>query len=113
MDGTELMQQIEHYTGLLNKAVPEFKKRGIETARTEKDYRIALRSEFLRLKAEGEKVTIMSDLARGKEDIAELKMQRDIADTLYKSAQEAINIYKKNIDTLMAIYKAEWARAKQ
>jgi len=113
MNGQDLMQQIEHYTGLLNKAVPEFKDRGIKTAETEKAYRVALRTEFLRLKADGEKVTIMSDMARGKEDIAELKMQRDIAETLYKSAQEGINVYKKQLDTVMAIYKNEWTQAKR
>ena len=107
------MQKINEYEGLLNDAVPEFKKRGLHKAQTEKEYRIALAKEFLRLRAEGEKVTIMGDLARGKEEIAELKFQRDIAETLYDSAKEAIMIYKKQIDTLMTIYKAEWGQARQ
>ena len=108
-----LMEKIQEYEGLLDKAVPEFKKRGLEKAEAEKKYRIALAKEFLMLRDQGEKVTIMSDLARGKEEIAELKFQRDVAETLYESAKEAIMIYKKQIDTLMTIYKAEWGQSKQ
>ena len=112
MNGQDLMNEIKNYGDLLNKAVPEFKQRGIDKALTEKNYRIALATEFLKLRSEGEKVTIMSDLARGKEEVADLKFKRDVAETLYESAKEAIYIYKKQMDTLMTIYKIEWGHTK-
>ena len=40
---------------------------------------------MLRLRAEGVPVTIISDLCRGNEKIADLKLKRDIAETLYES----------------------------
>lgn len=109
----DLMQKVQEYEGLLDKAVPEFRKRGITKAEAERDYRVALAKKFLELKAQGEKVTIMSDLARGDEAVAQLKCDYIIAETLYDSAKEAIMVYKKQIDTLMVVFKAEWGQAKK
>ena len=107
------MQKVQEYEGLLDRAVPTLKQRGIDKAKAEQVYRVALAKKFLELKAQGEKVTIMSDLARGDEAVAQLKFERDVAETLYDSNREAIMVYKKQIDTLMVIYKAEWNQAKQ
>jgi len=108
----DIMQKVQEYERLLDTAVPTLKQRGLDNAQAEKVYRIALAKEYLKLRDSGEKVTIMSDLARGDETIAQLKYERDVADTLYDSAREAIMIYKKQIDTLMVIYKAEWGQSK-
>ncbi len=95
---------------LINKAITEYKKRGIERAKTEREYRIALSAEVLEQKAEGTKVTIISDICRGKKEIADLKFKRDVADTLYKSAEEAINAYKLELRTIEGQIQREWGR---
>lgn len=79
---------------LLNLAIAEIKKRGIEKANAERDYRVALRKLILTERANGTPVTIISDLCRGEETVADLKKARDIADSLYESAQEALQTYK-------------------
>lgn len=94
----DLINELNLHRGNLNLAIKELKVRGQAKAEAEKNYRIALAKEMLRLRTEGTPVTIISDLCRGNEQIATLKMQRDIADSLYESNMQAIYNYKLNID---------------
>lgn len=81
----------------LNKAITILKERGQAKAIAERDYRVAVAKEMLILRDEKIPVTIINDLVRGKEEIAELKLQRDIAETLYDSAFQYIYSAKLNI----------------
>lgn len=105
----DLINELNLHRGNLNLAIKELKARGQAKAEAERDYRVALAKEILRLRTEGIPVTIINDLCRGEETIARLKMERDIADSLYESALQAIYNYKLNIDIIQnqinAIYK--------
>lgn len=96
----DLLNELNLHRGNLNLAIKELKARGQAKAEAEKNYRVELAKEMLRLRAEGTPVTIISDLCRGNEKIATLKMKRDIAETLYDSAMQAIYNYKLNIDII-------------
>ena len=109
---SDIMQKIQEYERLLDTAVPTLKQRGMDKATAEKNYKVALAKKFLELKAQGEKVTIMGELARGDETVANLKEQFIIAEILYDSVREAINVYKRQLDVLMTIYKLEWGHSK-
>lgn len=85
---------------LLNDAMKEVKSRGIAKAEAEKNYRVALAAEILRLRGEGYPVTITPDLARGNQEVAHLRFERDCADTMYQSVLEAINSLKLSIRIL-------------
>lgn len=50
----------------------------------------------------------MSDVCRGDREIARLRLERDIADVVYKSAMEAINCYKLQIKVLENQIDREW-----
>ena len=63
-------------------------------AENEAEYRKSLRLAILDERQRGTPVTIIGDLCRGREDIAELKASRDRSEALYKASQEAINVYK-------------------
>ncbi|MGJ0848772.1 hypothetical protein ACR77J_19075 [Tissierella praeacuta] len=91
----------------LNKAITIIKERGKAKAIAERDYRVELAKEILRLRAEGMPVTIISDACRGNEKIAELKMNRDIVETLYESNIQFIYSTKLNIDIVMKQIEAE------
>lgn len=91
----------------LNKAITIIKERGKAKAIAERDYRVELAKEILRLRAEGMPVTIISDACRGNEKIAELKMNRDIVETLYESNMQFIYSTKLNIDIVMKQIEAE------
>ena len=47
-------------------------------------------------------VTISYDIARGNEEVAKAKEQEIITECLYKSCQEAINVYKLKIKILQS-----------
>ena len=96
----DLINELNLHRGNLNLAIKELKTRGQAKAEAERDYRVALAKEILELRTEGTPVTIINDLCRGNEKIATLKMKRDIAETLYDSAMQAIYNYKLNIDII-------------
>jgi len=56
----------------------------------------------------GTPVTIISDICRGSQEIAELKFKRDCAEVVYKSALEAVNGYKLQIKVLENQIDREW-----
>lgn len=102
------MEELKKMRNLLNRAIKEYSKRGREYAAAQKNYRIAVAKELLRLRDEGMPVTIAFDVARGTAGIAELKEQEIIAESLYKSCQEAINSYKLQIRIIQEQIKMEY-----
>ncbi len=107
-----MWEEIEKYNNLLETAVTEMKKRSKDLAQKEYTYRMALSKRLTELRAEGQPVTHLADIARGEPNIAELRLNRDIAKGLYDSSQEAINVYKIRIRVLENQYAREWGQAK-
>ena len=98
----EELQKLEELNNLLTSALSEYKKRGQDYAKAYKEYRIKVAKKLLELRTEGMPVTIAYDIARGDEDVASAKEKEIIAESLYKSCQEAINTYKLQIKILQA-----------
>lgn len=96
----DLINELNHHRQSLNYAIKELGVRGQAKAKAERDYRVALAKKMLELREKGTAVTIISDLCRGDEEIARLKMERDIAESLYESNMQAIYNYKLNIDII-------------
>lgn len=94
----DLVTELNIHRSNLNKAIKELKERGQAKAKAERDYRVELSKEILKLRAEGMPVTIISDVCRGNEKIANLKMERDIAESLYESNMQYIYSTKINIE---------------
>lgn len=107
----ELIQEIGAKSALLDKAITQLGVRGKAYAQAEHDYRVALRKAVLAARAEGTPVTIISDVCRGDPEIAKLRLEKDIALTVYESAKEAIQGYKLQIRILDAQLEREWRRA--
>ena len=68
----------------------------------EKEYKIALQKEILRLKTSGMAITLIPDLARGSEEVAELKFKRDLADRLYETSKESV----RSLRTIASVYQS-------
>ena len=98
----EELQKLEELNNLLTSALSEYKKRGQDYAKAYRDYRVKVAQKLLELKAEGMPVTISYDIARGDEEVANAKEQEIITECLYKSCQEAINVYKLKIKILQS-----------
>ena len=98
----EELQKLEELNNLLTSGLSEYKKRGQDYAKAYRDYRVKVAQKLLELKAEGMPVTISYDIARGNEEVAKAKEQEIITECLYKSCQEAINVYKLKIKILQS-----------
>ena len=81
----------------LDTMLKTMKKRGQEYAQAEMDYKIALRTEILKLRDEGQPVTIVKDLCYGTKEVARKRMERDIAEANYRVIQEAIQTHKLKV----------------
>lgn len=105
----ELWYDIQNRLDMLDDAVKQIRFRGRDYAEAESKYRTALAVEMLRLRdEEGYPVTLVPDLARGKPEVARLKVDRDCKESLYKSALEAINVNKLRVKILEQQLDREW-----
>nr|DAQ65700.1 MAG TPA: hypothetical protein [Caudoviricetes sp.] len=107
-----MWNDIEKEIENLNKTLSKYKKYQKDYAVKERDYRVALSKRLLELRAEGQAVTHLADIARGMKDIAELRFRRDIAEGLVRSAEEGINFYKLKIREMESQYNKEWGTVK-
>ncbi|WP_061317538.1 hypothetical protein [Clostridium botulinum] len=91
MTPVEIMKKIGVCQQALTRGNTELKTLGVKKARAEHDYKVALRKEILRLRQlEKQPATLINDLAKGKEEIAKLRLNRDIAETNYSVCIEAM-----------------------
>lgn len=103
-----LIQEVNELSDKLEQELIICKRGGCELAEAEREYRVILRKEILEARAQGAPVTIINDICRGKPDIADARMRRDCAEAIYKSSQEAINVYKLKIRLLNDQINREW-----
>lgn len=104
---TEVWRRAE----MLEVALKECKTRGRAAAEAEQTYRVKLAEKILALRDGGYPATLIGDLARGDKDVARLKFERDCAQVVYENAQEAINVFKRQIDVLREQIDREWKNA--
>lgn len=104
----DLLNEISAQSRKLDIALSEAGKRGRSWAEAERKYRVALKQKILVERDKGTPVTIISDICRGSEEIASLRFYRDVAEIMYKSALEAINVYKLQLRLLENQADREW-----
>jgi len=93
---------------LLVDTVNAMKVVGRLRSEAERDYRVALCKKILTERDKGTPVTIISDICRGEEKIAELKLKRDIKQSDYDVCIEKINAIKLELRLLENEVKQEW-----
>lgn len=106
--GQDLMLELQEKLRLLDAALATYGTRGRAYAEAERDYRVELRKLILTERVNKTPTSIIGDVCRGDPTIAEMKFQRDVAEATYKSAIEAINIYKLQIRVLENQIEREW-----
>lgn len=104
----EIMDEIN----IMERALAELGKRGKVYAEAERDYKIAMRVEILKLRDEKKPATLIIQLCYGMPSIAQLRFERDLAETMYKSAMEAINVKKLKVRVMENQYDKEWGNTK-
>jgi len=103
----DLMIEMRELRSTLSIAINELKKRGRDKAKAEQEYRVALAKEILIQRDAGMPVTIISDICRGKAEIAKLKFERDFAETLYETCLQKIYQCKIEMGIIEEQMKAE------
>ncbi len=108
MSGQDMLEELGAKTELLDKALRQVGSRGRMYAKAEHDYRVALNQKIMTERDKGTPVTIISDVCRGSTEVARLKLERDIAEVVYKAALEAINVYKVQIRVMENTIEREY-----
>lgn len=109
MDGIDLMNELNDLCNKLSVSGRQMQKYGNELAEAERNYKICLREEALKLRTTKDMpVTLINQVVYGVPEVAELRFKRDVAETMYKVSQESINTLKLKIRVLDAQISREW-----
>ena len=93
----------------LTASITTLKEYGLKLAEAERDYKICLRQEALKLRSEkGMAITLIQQVVYGVPEVAEKRFKRDVAETMYNTAQEKINTLKLQIRILESQLQREW-----
>ena len=93
----DLMNELQAKINQLNVSVKELRKSGTAYAQAERDYKILLREECLKLRNEGMPIGMIDKTCYGLPTVAEKRYIRDVAKTVYEANQDAINSLKLQI----------------
>lgn len=104
----DLIRTIQYKQSQLAQSVKMLRKSGEERAKAERDYKVALRVEALKLREEGYPIGMIDKTVYGVPEVAELRMKRDIAEATYQANIEAINSVKLEIRILNDQIEREW-----
>lgn len=108
----DLYNELQQKTRQLSASLKELRKNGAERAKAERDYKVLLRQECLRMRDEGMAIGMINLTCYGIPSVAEARFKRDIADTVYQANQEAINTLKLQMRLIEAQLSREWSNTK-
>lgn len=93
----DLITERETKQKQLDKGILDLRGNGTAYAEAERDYKILLRQEVLKLRDEGVAIGVIDKICYGIPSVAEARYKRDVAEAIYKANQEAINSLKLQI----------------
>lgn len=108
----DLLNELNQKLNQLDVSVKQLRNTGSAYAKAERDYKVKLREECLKLRDEGMAIGMIDKTAYGIPSIAELRFKRDCAETIYKANQESINSIKLQIRILESQIEREWGVVK-
>lgn len=106
----DLYEELQRKTNQLDYAVKQLRENGTAYAQTEKDYKVLLRQECLKLRDEGMAVGMIDKTCYGIPSVAEARFRRDVAEAVYKANQEAINSLKLQMRLIESQISREWGK---
>ena len=106
--GYDLVQTMNQKINELNVCIKQLRVSGNAYAEAERDYKILLREECLKLRDDGMAIGMIDKTCYGIPKVAEARFKRDCADAVYRANQEAINSIKLQIRILDSQIQREW-----
>ncbi len=105
----DLYEEIQRLMLELTASIKKLRTNGVKLAEAERDYKITLRQEALKLRAgENMPVTLINQVIFGVPAVAERRLKRDIEQANYDANKEHINICKLKLRILEAQLSREW-----
>lgn len=96
----------------LTASIKRLRANGEKLAIAERDYKITLRQEALKLRAgDNMPVTLINNVIYGMPEVAEKRFKRDVEQANYDANKEHINICKLKLRILEAQLSREWTAA--
>lgn len=106
----DLLSELWAKTKQLEVSIRQLRKSGTDYATAERDYKILLRQECLKLRDSGMAIGMIDKTCYGIPCVAEARFKRDIAEAVYKANQESINSLKLQLRLLDAQISREWGQ---
>ena len=96
----DLMNELQQKIKELEISIKQLRTSGTNYAQAERDYKVLLRQEVLKLRDEGQAIGVITLTCYGIPSVAEARFKRDIAEAIYKANLEAISTIKLQIRVL-------------
>jgi len=93
----DLLNELQQKIRELDISVKSLRTNGTKFAEAERDYKITLRQEVLKLRDEGIAIGVIDKTCYGIPLVAEKRFNRDVAETYYKANLEEVNSIKLQI----------------
>lgn len=104
----DLITRIQNLIAEIQQYIKALQNWGVKKANTEKEYQTVLSQEVLKERDKGTAIGVISLIVKGKKEVAEKRMERDIAEAMYQVAQEKINVAKLELRLLDSQAQREW-----
>lgn len=105
----DLITKIQNLIAELQQYIKGLQNWGLKKAAAEKEYQTVLAQEVLKERDKGTAIGVISLIVKGKREVAEKRMERDIAETMYQVSQEKINVAKLELRLLDSQAQREWS----
>jgi hypothetical protein len=106
-----LYNELQMKTQQLDMSIKQLRTSGTEYAQAEKDYKVLLRQECLKLRDEGMAIGMIDKTCYGIPSVAEARFKRDVAEAVYKANLEAINSIKLQLRLIENQIQREWGHS--
>lgn len=104
----ELFLELQQKQKQLEHSIKQLRISGTAYAEAERDYKILLRTECLKLRNEGMAIGMIDKTCYGIPAVAKARFERDVAETVYKANLEAINSVKLQLRLIESQIQREW-----
>lgn len=104
----DLFNELQIKLNELNISIKKLRETGTAYAEAERNYKILLRQECLKLRDDGMAIGMIDKTCYGIPSVAEARFKRDVAETIWKANQEAINSTKLQIRIIESQLQREY-----
>ena len=104
----DLYSELLAKTQQLDASIRQLRKSGTSYAEAERDYKILLRQECLKLRDGGMAIGLLDKTCYGIPSVAEARFKRDCALVIYEANKDAIQSLKLQMRLLDAQINREW-----